>query len=246
MSDEGVFAGLDGPYSTIVADPPWQYDDGATEGQRAGGKRSFLPYSAMPLADIAAMPVSTLAKPDAHLWLWTTTRYLRDAYDVAAAWGFSVGPVITWCKPENGHPSGGTFANTTEFLLVCRHNWGPAITAACNTAGLSAADLHRAVRGGRPTGLAVMWLKGERYPSDDDWAGIAEATGATFDLAGPLDGTVSTTWFQWPRTAHSAKPPAALDLIEWTSPARRVELFSREPRLGWDSWGHGYEIGAAS
>jgi len=242
----GPFAELSPPYSTIVVDPPWRYDDGATEGQRASGKRTFLPYSSMSVDEVAAMPVGALAKPDAHLWLWTTTRYLSSAYSVAASWGFTVGPVLTWCKPENGHPSGGTFANTSEFLLVCRHNWGPSIAAACTAVGMNAADLHRAVRGGRPTGLTSMWLKGERYPSDDDWEGIAAATGATFDLAGPLDGTVSTTWFQWPRGAHSAKPDAALDLIEWTSPAPRVELFARAPRLGWDSWGKGYEIGASA
>lgn len=240
------FAELSPPYSTIVADPPWRYDDGATEGQRRSGKRTFLPYSTMTVAEVAAMPVAPLAKVDGHLWLWTTTRYLRDAYDVAEAWGFIVGPVITWCKPENGHPSGGAFANTSEFLLVCRRNWGPAIAAACSAAGFTAADLHRSVRGGRPTGLAAMWLKGERYPSPDDWQRISDATGATFDLAGPLDGTVSTTWFQWPRGPHSAKPDAALDLIERTSPGPRVELFARAPRLGWDSWGKGYEIGASA
>jgi N6-adenosine-specific RNA methylase IME4 len=40
---------------------------------------------------------------------------------------------------------------------------------------------------------------------------------------------------------HSRKPIAALDLVEAASPAPRVELFARAPRLGWDSWGLGYE-----
>jgi len=44
---------------------------------------------------------------------------------------------------------------------------------------------------------------------------------------------------------HSAKPKAALDLVEHHSPCPYVELFARQPRLGWDSWGWGYE-GAAS
>ncbi len=43
---------------------------------------------------------------------------------------------------------------------------------------------------------------------------------------------------------HSAKPSAALDLVEMSSPPPYVELFARTPRLGWDSWGYGYE-GAA-
>lgn len=44
---------------------------------------------------------------------------------------------------------------------------------------------------------------------------------------------------------HSRKPPGALDLIEAVAPGPFVELFARSPRLGWDSWGHGYESGAA-
>lgn len=50
-----------------------------------------------------------------------------------------------------------------------------------------------------------------------------------------------SSWFQWPRAEHSAKPAAFYDLVEQVSPAPRLELFSRTPRLGWDSWGHGYE-----
>lgn len=43
---------------------------------------------------------------------------------------------------------------------------------------------------------------------------------------------------------HSKKPAAFMDLVESVSPEPRVELFARSPRLGWDSWGYGYE-GAA-
>lgn len=55
-----------------------------------------------------------------------------------------------------------------------------------------------------------------------------------------------STWFVWPRGAHSAKPDAFGDLVEQVSPGPFVELFCRRPRLGWDSWGKGYELGAAS
>lgn len=36
---------------------------------------------------------------------------------------------------------------------------------------------------------------------------------------------------------HSAKPDAALDLIERASPGPYVELFARRARFGWDYWG---------
>jgi N6-adenosine-specific RNA methylase IME4 len=65
----------------------------------------------------------------------------------------------------------------------------------------------------------------------------------------PAVGRVTGTWWQWKRPysqggkpMHSAKPPAALDLVEQVSPGPYLELFSRAPRLGWDSWGYGHEL----
>lgn len=51
--------GLNPPYSTIVADPPWAYDEGWTRfGDRAGVEhvRTPLPYSSMGLDDISKLP----------------------------------------------------------------------------------------------------------------------------------------------------------------------------------------------
>lgn len=53
------------------------------------------------------------------------------------------------------------------------------------------------------------------------------------------------TAFLWPRIGkHSIKPAAFGGLVERCSPGPYVELFARAQRLGWDSWGHGFE-GAA-
>jgi N6-adenosine-specific RNA methylase IME4 len=53
----------------------------------------------------------------------------------------------------------------------------------------------------------------------------------------PALGREDSTWWQWRRGEHSAKPDAFLDLVERVSPAPRLELFARTQRLGWDSWG---------
>lgn len=54
------------------------------------------------------------------------------------------------------------------------------------------------------------------------------------------------TAYLWPRIgAHSVKPASFGDLVEKCSPGPYVELFARQPRLGWDAWGFGYEEGAA-
>lgn len=60
------------------------------------------------------------------------------------------------------------------------------------------------------------------------------------------DHAPTSTWWLWSRGAHSAKPDAFGDLVEQVSPGPYVELFCRRPRLGWDSWGKGYELSEAA
>ena len=43
------------------------------------------------------------------------------------------------------------------------------------------------------------------------------------------------------RGGHSQKPGVLTDMIEARQPGPYVELFARQPRLGWDSWGYGVE-----
>lgn len=45
------------------------------------------------------------------------------------------------------------------------------------------------------------------------------------------------TWFEWPRGAHSEKPDEMYLIVEDLSPTPRLELFAREPRDGWTTWG---------
>lgn len=49
---------------------------------------------------------------------------------------------------------------------------------------------------------------------------------------------MDTTWWQWKRGEHSAKPEAFMDIVEMVSPAPRLEMFSRRARFGWSTWGN--------
>jgi N6-adenosine-specific RNA methylase IME4 len=249
-----AWEGLSPPYATVVADPPWPYegDMPINRGSRAGQTMRFLSYSSMTVGEIKALPVSDLAMPGAHLYLWTTNRYLWAAREVAEAWGFDGRPgrvhVLTWCKEPVGHGLGGPFVNTTEFILFCRdrRRAGGMIRRAREEAGLGRAELHRLVRGGDPTGIVYRWEADDCYPNAEDWRRLRDvlpALGDLPDMAGDPSSQPSS-WWQWKRGPHSAKPPASLDLVEQVSPPPRVELFARQPRLGWDSWGWGYEQAA--
>ena len=46
------------------------------------------------------------------------------------------------------------------------------------------------------------------------------------------------TCYQWPRSGHSAKPEAFIDMVESVSPGPYLELFARRTRLGWATWGN--------
>lgn len=113
-------------YRTIVADPPWPYkafakNKGGRYGDGTIGKSviSPLPYESMSISEIRSLPVLEMADKDCWLWLWTTNRYLRDAFDVMDSWGFKYGQTFIWYKTD-GHPRyPATIApNRAEYLLV--------------------------------------------------------------------------------------------------------------------------------
>ena len=115
---------MSGKYRTIVADPPWEYLSWPVGRTPAGaehdGRRTAIGYPTMAVDEIAALPVSEMAEDDAHLYLWTTNRYLWVAPGVASAWGFRVAQVLIWAKKPMGKGPGGAFAQNAEFIVFCR------------------------------------------------------------------------------------------------------------------------------
>ena len=74
----------------------------------------------MTVEEIADLPVAGLASSDAHLYLWTTNRFLASAHEIARAWDFHLSTVLVWCKKPRGLVGGATFTVATEFILFCR------------------------------------------------------------------------------------------------------------------------------
>jgi N6-adenosine-specific RNA methylase IME4 len=217
MSAPEVWEGLNPPYRTIVADPPWPYE-GRTPPWRSGRRAT---YSLMSLDDICRLPISDIAAPDAHLYLWATLPCMADAYAVVKAWDFDADTVLTWCKPGPGLGQG--FRANTEHLIVARR-------------GCFYENPTCALCGGRARGATKCSCE------NSDWRHQG------LPIKPPRRAFLSTTdgsWYEAPRGQHSEKPQLFADLVEQMSPGPYVELFAREPRLGWDSWGYGYETATA-
>lgn len=111
----------DGVFRCIVADPPWKLDTGPDVFNGTGERgHDNLAYEQMSLEQIKDLPVEERAADDAHLYLWTTNRYVEVAYDVAKAWGFKPSVLLVWAKEPRGVGLGDAYRLTTEFILYAR------------------------------------------------------------------------------------------------------------------------------
>src|ERR1043165_9287170 len=112
--------GLKGTFSTILADPPWRFQN--STGKVAPEHKRLNRYHTMTLDQINAMPVEAHADDKSHLYLWCPNALLREGLDVMEAWGFTYKSNIVWHKiRKDGGPDGRGvgfyFRNVTELVL---------------------------------------------------------------------------------------------------------------------------------
>lgn len=110
----------DGRYATVLADPPWQFQN--RTGKVAPEHRRLSRYRTMTLDEIRALPVAHVMAPVAHLYLWVPNALLAEGLAVLAAWGFTYKSNIVWHKiRKDGGPDGRGvgfyFRNVTELIL---------------------------------------------------------------------------------------------------------------------------------
>ncbi len=109
-----------GPYSTILVDPPWQFQN--RTGKMAPEHKRLLRYPTMELKEIMELPVRELAASKSHLYLWVPNALLQEGLRVMEAWGFTYKTNLVWYKVrKDGGPDGRGvgfyFRNVTELLL---------------------------------------------------------------------------------------------------------------------------------
>jgi N6-adenosine-specific RNA methylase IME4 len=166
-----------GKYRTIICDPPWPMQK--IEREVRPNQVGF-DYPTMSEEELLSYTVvDEKADSEAHLWLWTTQKFLPLALRLIDTWGFDYLCTFVWHKPGGYQPVGLPQYNC-EFVVMARRG------------GLEFID--------------------------------TKALFTCFDAA---------------RREHSRKPDEFYEMVRRVSPEPRIDMFSREARVGFDQ--HGIE-----
>lgn len=227
---------------TIVADPPWPYNDAINAGK--GIRGAATQYETMTVEAICSMFPRVCEEAGvrvddagAHLYLWTTNAFLEEGHRVCRAWGFKPKTVITWIKGRlviDEHKMTGTAGKPTERpelkeTTAIQHH-GRLVPRLVQQIGQghylanSTEHLILAVRGKlrtRRRGVPTAFLAPR--PRKDSATRVTKK-GAAVSV-----------------NSHSEKPAEAYALIESLSPGGYLEICARHTRPGWRAWGN--EIG---
>ncbi len=111
---------MSGHFATILADPPWQFQN--RTGKMAPEHKRLLRYPTMELEEIFELPVRELAAARSHLYLWVPNALLSEGLEVMRRWGFTYKTNLVWYKVrKDGGPDGRGvgfyFRNVTELVL---------------------------------------------------------------------------------------------------------------------------------
>lgn len=117
---DNLIASIRGRFGTILADPPWQFQN--RTGKMAPEHKRLSRYGTMSLQEITELPVHLCAAERSHLYLWVPNAMLEDGLRVMRAWGFNYKSNIVWHKVRkdggsDGRGVGFYFRNVTELIL---------------------------------------------------------------------------------------------------------------------------------
>ena len=105
---------IEGVYDVIVIDPPWPMEK-IERDVRPNQSETDYPTMTETQLSVMKLPVTT----DAHVWVWTTHRFLPMALRLLDGWGLKYVCTFVWHKPGGFQPIGLPQFNC-EFALYAR------------------------------------------------------------------------------------------------------------------------------
>lgn len=195
-----------GPYSVVLADPPWP----DKPKDQPGSNMMAPPYPTMTANELTSLPIRQLVGDSAILIMWCTWAHLQLGMKVIKAWGFEYASGMPWLKVDgNGTPSFGQglwFRHCTEIVTVSRKG---------NTNSLySEAGLSRSSR----EGLVVAERRGHSRKPDEVHQWIEQTMPEPYiELFARRERPGWTTW------GNQVGPADATDITPASPDDREIE-----------------------
>lgn len=230
-------------YGCIISDPAWRFGNTTSNG---AAEQHYTPdekteRATMPTEDILQLPVSQLALPDAHLFLWTTAGHTDIALDLMRFWDFTFKCAIVWVKTNDLvtrlHPDGRfhhhfTIKAMNELLAADAVVEGEVVAT---EESRSAAEFKLDYVDAR---IKTAFGPGNYFRHATELC-LFGARGSSVGRVRNITNVVFA-----PRTEnHSEKPKIIHEIAEVLSPAPYLEMFARDQYdAHWDVWGNEPEI----
>jgi len=114
--EKGNLPKLKGLYDVVSVDPPWNYEGQSKEitSFDSIGRRVSNPYPEMSTQEIKEIKLPLME--NAIVFLWTTHKFLPDAFEILKEWGLEYKATIVWNKEKIG--MGAWFRMQCEFCLL--------------------------------------------------------------------------------------------------------------------------------
>ena len=114
--ESGKVPELKGLYNVISIDPAWNYEgeNKNITSYDANGRRVANPYPEMSTQEIKDIKLPLMN--DSVVFLWTTHKFLPDAFDILKNWNLDYKATLVWNKEKIG--MGAWFRMQCEFCLV--------------------------------------------------------------------------------------------------------------------------------
>lgn len=107
-------------YNVAVIDPPWPMTKILRKVRPNQTERLDYRTQTIPeIAETVATDILPLLDTNAHVFLWTTHKFLPDAFGLLSGWGLTYICILTWHKPGGFQPYGLPQYNS-EFCLLAR------------------------------------------------------------------------------------------------------------------------------
>lgn len=197
-------------YGVIYADPAWRFE-GYNEASSGVPQRApDQHYDTMTVAEMAELPVWKLAAPDCALLMWGTSSHLKQGIWLAERWGFEYSSKAFGWSKLNPHAERNHLKKFIAWADGPRDTQPPRLDD--------------------PANWKIGMGHGTRRNTEDCWL-FTRGKPKRLDM-GVRELIVA------PVGEHSRKPHETYDRIERLFGGPYAELFSRNTRAGWSSWGN--------